>query len=567
LRTASAETASVARRFAPIAALVLTSVWLAAADAQTPQFTDIARQAGVLFRHVNGASPEKHLVETMGSGGVLFDANGDGLLDIFLVDGGSVVDPAVHRRAQHRLFRNRGDGTFEDITARSGIRHVDYGMGACAGDYDGDDDPDLYVTNWGANTLYRNQGNGTFADVTTAARVGDKRWSVSCAFADLDRDGDLDLWVVNYVDAARSDNPYCGDSRSRLRFYCHPLKYNPLPNTVYRNDRGTFTDVTAASGVGAFRSNGLGVVIADYDADGWADVFVANDTMPNFLFHNLGKWKFTETALPAGIALAADGKARAGMGIDAADYDNDGRLDVAITNLDFEMHSLFRGLDRGLFADTTGESGIGFPTLPFVGFGVSFLDYDNDGQLDLGIATGHILDNAPRFRAGATYAQRHLLFRNTTGRRFVEVGRTSGPPFTALKVSRGLATGDIDNDGDLDLLVTTNGQDAELLRNDTSTGHAVLIDLRTAPPNSRAIGARVRLTTGSRTQMRDVRAGSSYASQSDLRLHFGLGIATAIDRIEVLWPSGRAEALNNVSADQLLTIEEGKGVTERRSLR
>ncbi len=287
--------------------------------------------------------------------------------------------------------------------------------------------------------------------------------------------------------------PICGDSRRNLRFYCHPLKYQPLPSTVYRNDMGTFTDVTVAAGVGAFRSNGMGLVVADYDADGWPDVFVANDTMPNFLFRNQGKWKFVETGLAAGVAVASDGKARAGMGIDAGDYDGDGRLDMAITNLDFEMHSLYRGLDGNLFTDATSVSGIGFPTLPFVGFGVNFLDYDNDGQLDVAIATGHILDNAPQFRAGATYAQRHLLFRNTTQRRFVEVGRSAGPAFNTLKVSRGLATADIDNDGDLDLLVTTNGQDAELLRNDGGNRGACRPDRsaigRTEQPRDRRQGA------------------------------------------------------------------------------
>jgi len=535
-----------------------------AADAQTPQFIDIARQAGVVFHHTNGASAEKHLAETMGAGGLFFDFDADGWQDIFLVDSGSVVDTVVDKRARHRLFRNRGNGTFTDVTDASGIQRRGYGMGSCSGDYDGDGRPDLYITSYGPNTLYRNRGDGTFTDVTSAAGVGAGRWGASCAFADLDRDGDLDLWVTNYVDADRKRLPYCGDARNALRFYCHPLKYDPLPNTVYRNNGGTFTDVTMSSGVGGVRGNGLGVVISDYDADGWPDVFVANDTMPNFLFHNQGKWKFTEAGLASGIAVAGDGKARAGMGIDAGDYDADGLLDVVITNLDFEMHSVYRGLDRGLFGDATSETGVGFPTLPFVGFGVSFLDFDNDAQLDIAIATGHILDNAPKFRPGSTYAQRHLLFRNTTQRRFVEVGRQSGPGFDALKVSRGLATGDIDNDGDLDLLVTTNGQDAELLRNDGGNrAHALLVDLRSAAPNTRAIGARIRATTGSRTQMRDIRAGSSYLSQNDLRAHFGLGTATIVERLEVQWPSGRVETIPSVAADQIVTIQEGKGIVDR----
>jgi hypothetical protein len=395
----------VIRVLAALAVATATSV-LFAADAPLPQFVDATREAGIAFQHVNGASPDKHLVETMGSGGLFFDYDGDGWIDVFLVDGGSLADPAVAKRARHRLYHNRGNGTFEDVTDRSGIRHSAYGMGACAADYDGDGDVDLYITNDGPNVLYQNRGDGRFVDVTAAAGVGEPRWSASCAFADLDRDGDLDLWVTNYVAADRARSPFCGDARRGVRFYCHPLNYDPLPNTVYRNDGGTFTDVTAASGVGALRSNGLGVLIVDADDDGWPDVFVANDSLPNYLFRNAGKLRFREEALTAGVAVAADGQPRAGMGIDAGDYDGDGRLDLAITNLDFQMHSLHRGLDHGLFAWSTIESGIGYATLPFVGFGVGFLDADNDGRLDLAIANGHILDNAPAFRSGATYRQR-----------------------------------------------------------------------------------------------------------------------------------------------------------------
>jgi hypothetical protein len=555
----------VKRELIVLAGALATAAIVSGADHPPPQFVDIARDAGVAFRHTNGASPEKHLVETMGSGGVFFDYDGDGWIDIFLVDGGSIVDAGVDRRARHRLYHNRGHGTFEDVTDRSGIQHREYGMGACSGDYDGDGRPDLYITNYGPNALYRNRGDGTFADVTATARVGDPRWSTGCAFADLDGDGDLDLWVVNYVDADPTHNPFCGDARRGIRFYCHPLKFEPLPSTVYRNDgRGVFTDVSMASGVGALRSNGLGVVIADYDDDGRPDVFVANDTMPNFLFHNAGSLRFTETGLASGVAVAADGRARAGMGIDTGDYDGDGRLDLVITNLDFEMHTLNRGLERGLFGDATRESGIGFPTLPFVGFGVAFMDFDNDGQLDIAIANGHILDNASQFRTGSTYLQRKLLFRNTTLRRFVEVGLTSGPAFAAEKVGRGLAVGDIDNDGDLDLLVTNNGQDAELLRNDGGNGaNALLVQLRGAG-YSQAIGARIRLTAGSQVQIRDVKAGSSYLSQNDLRAHFGLGAAARADRLEVLWPSGRTEGVADVPANQIITIEEGRGLVARR---
>jgi enediyne biosynthesis protein E4 len=547
-------------------ALGTITVVVRGADDMIPQFIDVAVQAGITFRHTNGASPDRHLVETMGSGGLFFDYDGDGWIDIFIVDGGSLADDSVARRAQHRLYRNRGGGAFEDVTGRSGIRHREYGMGACAGDVDGDGRPDLYITNDGPNVLYRNRGDGTFVDVTTVARVGEPRWSAGCAFADLDRDDDLDLWVVNYVNADRMHSPFCGDVRAGVRFYCHPLRYDPLPNTVYRNDgNGIFTNVSAASGVGALRANGLGVVVSDYDGDGLPDVFVANDTMPNFLFRNTGNLRFAETGLASGIAVAADGKARAGMGIDTGDYDADGRLDLVITNLDFEMHTMLRGLDRGLFAYSTIESGVGYPTLPFVGFGVAFLDFDHDAQLDIAIANGHILDNAPQFRPGSTYAQRKLLFRNNAKRRFVEVGRMAGPAFAATRVGRGLATGDIDNDGDLDLLVTNNGQAAELLRNDGGNrANALIVRLRDARGNTDAIGARIRLISGSRTQVRDIKAGTSYLGQNDLRAHFGLGGTTAAERLEVLWPSGRTESFADVAANQIIDIEDGKGIVARR---
>ncbi|HVG54110.1 MAG TPA: CRTAC1 family protein [Vicinamibacterales bacterium] len=527
----------------------------------TVRFADATREAGIDFRHVNGASPDKHLVETMGSGGLFFDYDDDGWIDLFLVDGGSFADPAVARRARHRLFRNRGNGTFQDVTAQSGIQHRDYGMGACAGDYDNDGRVDLYVTNVGPNMLYRNAGGGAFADVTRTARVGSTLWSTSCAFADLDRDGDLDLFVTNYVTADPSRNPYCGNAALNARGYCHPLQFDPLPNIVYRNDgNGTFTDVSAESGVAAYRSNGLGVVIADYDDDGWPEVFVANDAMPNFLFRRTGQWRFEEAALRAGVAVASDGRARSGMGTDAGDYDGDGHLDLVVTNLDSEMYSLYRGLGRQLFAYATPESGIGPATRPFVGFGVVFFDFDHDMQLDVAFANGHLMDNPLMRRAGATYGQRNLLFRNIAPRRFADVTASAGQGFALEKVSRGLAAGDIDNDGDLDLLVTNNGQTADLLRNDGEHGNALMVGLIGKHSNRDGIGARLRLTTGTRTQIREVKAGSSYLGQNDLRQHFGLGTNQRADRLEVRWPSGRNEVIPNVAANQIIAIREGDGI-------
>lgn len=539
------------------------------------RFTEITRMAGIDFRHTNGASVDKHLAETVGSGGLFFDADNDGWIDILVVDGGSIADPHVARQARHRLFRNRHDGTFEDVTARSGIRHTSYGMGACAGDYDNDGWIDLYITNVGANVLYRNRGGSAgpgpralFEDVTRRARVGAELWSTGCAFSDLDRDGDLDLFVTNYVaDAKRT--PYCGNAKLQARFYCHPLNFDPLPNIVYRNDgNGAFTDVSNASGIGTVSAYGLGVVIADVDGDQWPEVFVANDSVPNILFRRTGPWRYEDVALRSGVAVATDGRARAGMGVDAADYDGDGRVDLIVTNLDLEMHSLFRGVDEGLFAYATPASGIGPATLPFVGFGAVFLDYDNDTRLDLALASGHIMDNAPQYRAGATYAQRNLLFHNTTAGSFIEIGRTAGPAFALEKVSRGLAAGDIDNDGDLDLLVTNNGQAADLLRNDTGNrGNALLVRVIGSESNRDGIGAQLRLTVGGRTQLREVKAGSSYLGQNDIRQHFGLGDAPRADRLDVRWPSGRIETLRAVAANQLITIQEGRGITRQTPLR
>jgi hypothetical protein len=543
------------------AATVAVSVFVAAGAAQTPvRFTDMTRASGVNFHHVSGASPDKHLVETMGSGGLFFDYDNDGWIDLFLVDGGSLTDARVDSQAKHRLYRNRGNRTFDDVSARSGIQHREYGMGACAGDYDNDGWIDLYLTNFGPNVLYRNRGDGSFTDVTATARVGEPRWSASCAFADLDKDGDLDLFIVNYVDAARSQTPYCGNAKLGQRFYCHPLNYPSLPNTLYRNDgRGVFTDVSDASGIAEYRGNGLGVVVTDYDEDGWPDVFVANDSVANFLFRNTGTLRFVEAALSAGIAVATDGKARAGMGVDAGDYDGDGREDVVVTNLDFETHSLFRNLGGGLFEYATRASGIGFATLPYVGFGVAFLDADNDMALDLAIANGHIMDNAPIYRSGTTYAQRNLLLRNTGAKRFTEIGRSAGDGFALEKVSRGLAAGDIDNDGDLDLLVTNNGQTADLLRNDSVRRNSLLVRALVST-NRDAVGARLRVIAGGRTQVRLVRAGTSYFGQNDLRVHVGLGDAAVVDRVEVAWPSGRVESVTGVRANHIVTIQEGRGM-------
>jgi hypothetical protein len=525
------------------------------------RFENIARAAGLDFEHINGASPEKHMVETMGSGGLFFDYDNDGWLDIFLVDGGSVVDRQVAGRARHRLYRNRGNGTFEDVTASSGITHTQYGMGACAGDYDNDGRVDLYVTGAGSNVLYHNNGNGTFTDVTRIAGVGSSQLSTSCAFADFDKDGQLDLFVTRYVDL--TTEKACGDTR--VRAYCRPELYHGLTNVLFHNNgNGTFTDVSRAAGIQDVPGKGLGVVVGDYDNDGWPDIFVANDLAPNFLYHNQGRGVFSEVGLLAGVALGSDGKARAGMGTDFGDYEGNGLLDLIVTNFMLETHSVFRNLGNGLFADATFTSGIGRATIPFVGFGAAFLDYDNDGRLDVAIANGHVLDNAAYFSPNAAYAQRKLLFHNEGGGRFKEVGRLAGPGFAQPEVGRALAVGDIDNDGDLDLLITNNGQAVDLLRNDGGNRqNGVLVRLVGKVSNRDAIGARLRLSAGGKTQVREVKAGSGYLGQSDRRVHFGLGGAAEIDTIEIRWPSGTTEVVRKVPINHIVTIAEGEGLIGR----
>ena len=548
-----------------VSCAALACVCAAQSAANAVMFTDITHEAGLEFHPVNGASPQKHIVETMGSGALFFDFDDDGWLDVFLVDGGAVSEPAVAARARHRLYRNSGSGRFEDVTRASGIERRGYGMGTCAADYDNDGRVDLYVTNDGPDQLFHNEGHGAFTDVTRRAGVGSDRLGASCAFADIDNDGDVDLFVANYVDPDSSK--ICGDARARA--YCRPDVYSGVPSAMYRNNGdGTFTDITGASGLDRTDGKALGVVFADYDDDGRTDLFVANDLTRNFLYHNEGKGVFKEVGLPAGVALASDGRVRAGMGTDVADYDGDGLVDFIVTNFESETHSLFRNLGRGLFADATFESGVGPVTLPFLGFGVVFFDYDNDSDLDLAIANGHVLDNTSLFRSTSRYAQRNLLLRNDAKGRFVEAGRQSGAAWAVEKVGRALVTGDIDNDGDLDLLVSNNGQPPDLLRNDggKGSGQALLVKLRGRQSNRDAVGARVTATIGSRRVVREVRAGSSYLGQNELRLHFGLGSAAMVERLEIRWPGGLVETIKAIAAQQVVTVAEGAGIVDRHPL-
>ena len=528
-------------------------------------FREVSHDVGVLFHHVNGATTEKYMPETMGSGSLIFDYNDDGWPDIFLVNGGSLIDEKL-ARSKSALFRNDGNGNFRDVSAEAGIERPGYGMGACAADYDTDGYVDLYLTNFGSNALYRNNGDGTFKDVTAAAGVDSPLWSTSCAFSDIDKDGDLDLFVVSYVDFGLDNHKFCGDQSRGIQSYCHPNIYNGLPDVLFRNESdGTFTDVTEEAEIAPSAGNGMGIVFVDYDNDAWPDIFVANDSVPNFLYRNKGQGLFEETALWAGVAVASDSRPRAGMGTDFGDIDNDGLADVIVTNLSNETHNLFRSLGDGLFVDITYPSGVGEATIPFVGFGTAFLDYDNDGDQDLVIVNGDVLDNASELREKERYAQPNLLLRNDGGK-FTNITDTAGPGFELVKVSRGLSVGDLDNDGDLDLLISNNGQTADVLRNEGGNrNRSILVRAIGTVSNRDGIGAKIEVTVGDKKQWREVRAGSSYESQSDLRVHFGLGQASVVDRLVVRWPSGNIDAMTDVEADQIITVVEGEGITGHES--
>ncbi len=523
------------------------------------EFVDATAAAGIRFVHVSGAAGEKYLPETLGSGALFLDVDGDGWQDIFFVNsvpwrGAGDAFPA--------LYRNAGDGTFTDVTAGSGLRVALYGLGGAAADYDNDGHADLYVTALGANRLFRGRGDGTFEDVTAAAGVGDERFSTSALWFDYDADGALDLFVANYVEWAPETDIFCtldGEAKS----YCTPESYPGQRPTLYRNrGDGTFEDVTAAAGLDVPSSKGLGVAMLDFDGDGWLDLFVANDTEPDQLFRNRGDGTFEDVGLVAGVAFSEGGVARAGMGVDAADYDGSGRPSLVIGNFSNEMIALYHNEGNGLFIDEAPRSEVGSTSLLTLAFGCFFFDYDLDGRPDIFAANGHVADDIERVQARVTYAQPPHLFRNLGGGRFEDVVPDVGPALAEPMVARGAAYADYDRDGDLDVLVTVNNGPARLLRNDGGSANDVL-RVRTAgvASNRDGIGARVEVTLpDGRASWQRVKTGSSYASQSELALTFGLGAATAVEGVRVTWPSGRVDTLGRTDANRLLTIREGEGL-------
>ncbi len=534
------------------------------ADNHEIRFIDVTADSGIRFRHVNGAKGDYHLPETIGSGGAFFDYDIDGDLDLYLVNSGDLTGTDSDGTDTSILYRNNGDGTFTDVTDTAGVGNSgNYGMGAACGDYDNDGDSDLYVTNFGANVLYRNNGDGTFTIVTETAGVGDALWGTSATFFDYDRDSYLDLYVANYV-LYSLDVPYRPCGVHGIRTHCHPKNFDGAPDRLYRNNGdGTFTDATQAAGFGGIggphSGKGLGVVAADFNNDGEPDVYVANDDTPNFLFYNNGDGTFTETGLLAGCAFSFDGVAQAGMGVDAGDFDGDGNLDIFVTNLSHETNALYRNNGDGTFSDIVYEANLGKESYLFVGFGTRFFDYDNDGYSDIFIANGHIIEAIAQVTDVLTYAQRNQLFHNNGDGTFTEVSFKSGPYFRREGVSRGAIFGDYDNDGDTDIVVTQSNQPAELLRNDGGNRRNwVRIKLVGTASNRDGIGARVTVTAGAKSQMQEVRTGLSYLSSNDPREIFGLGDHTRIDRLEIRWPSGIVQVLENLEVNrEIVVVEKG----------
>jgi hypothetical protein len=531
-------------------------------------FTDTASRLGLNFKGFAQHTPTKYLIETMGSGVATFDYNNDGLLDIFLVNGAAVADPTPKGTVPtktspaewNRLYHQRKDGTFEDVTEHAGLQGVGYGMGVAVGDYDNDGFEDLFVTSYGGNHLYHNNGNGTFADVTEASGTGGpttpgQTWSTSAAWVDLDNDGLLDLVVLRYVKWDWED-VWCGEYREGYRAFCHPDIFPAIPPLVYHNDgKGHFTEVSAKTGLN-LPGKGLGIALADFDRDGKIDVAVANDSMPEFLYHNKGDGQFEESGMLAEIAVDGDGKTYAGMGIDAQDYNNDGLPDLVITNLANQKYALYRNNGDGSFTYDTYITGLARMTLLHSGWGIHFLDYDNDGLKDLLVAQGHDLDTVELNYPQLHYKEPMLLAHNS-GKGFVDVSNSSGAVFAEPWVGRGMAVGDLDNDGRLDAVVSTNGGPVHILHNETKTSnHWLILNLIGHTSNRDAIGAEIELTTSTSKQTVIVSTAGSYLSSNDKRAHFGLGPDTVARNIKIRWPSGIIQSLQNVPANQVLKVEE-----------
>jgi hypothetical protein len=531
------------------------------------QFMDVTGDLGINFVHQASPTTQKYLVETMGAGVAVFDCDRDGRLDIFFVNGARIDDPMPKGalpmkdgpKYWNRLYHQKPDGTFEDVTEKSGLAGEGYGMGVAVADYDNDGREDLYVTGFPSNHLYHNKGNCTFEDVTESAHVAGSGWSTSAAFVDVDNDGLLDLVVTRYLVWSFDNNPYCGEHVAGHRGYCSPDIFSGVSPLLFHNDgNGRFSDVSEKAGLSKLEGKGLGIAIADMDHDGFIDIAIANDAVREFLLHNQEGGVLKDIAVDSGTAVNEDGRVYSGMGVDFADYDNDGNPDIVITNLSDQKYALYHNSGNGSFTYETGPSGLGIVTRPYAGWGIKFLDYDNDGWKDLFIAQGHVMDTIQLTFPHLRYLQPPLLLHNEVGKKFVDVSAQSGPVFKQKWAARGLAVGDLSNSGALDLVISTNNGPAYVLRNQGGTrNHWLTLQLEGRKSNRDGIGAEVKIVSASGApQYATVSTSGSYLSACDRRVHFGLGVDAAVKTIEIHWPSGTVQRLENVTANQILAIVE-----------
>lgn len=528
------------------------------------RFVDVTEKAGIHFKQQASKTSKKYLLETMGSGVAVFDYDNDGRLDIFFANGARIDDPmpkgAVPQKDGekywNRMYHQKSDGTFEDVTTKAGLQGSGFSTGVAVGDYDNDGYDDLFVAGYGHSTLYHNNGDGTFTDVTASAGVAGSGWATSAAWIDYDNDGKLDLVVARYM-IWDFDDIYCGHREEGFRSYCHPDLFKPISILLYHNEgNGKFTEVSEKAGV-AKPAKGLGLAIADFDHDGFMDILLANDSIPEFLFHNKGNGTFEEVGLPSGIGLDGGGATFAGMGVDFEDYNNDGWPDAIITDLANQKYALYANGGDGSFDYTTLTTGLGAISLLHSGWGVRFMDYDNDGWKDLFIVQGHVMDtiqvNEPHLR----YREAPLLLWNDRGKRFIDVSAQSGAVFHEEWAARGMAAGDLDNDGRVDVVVTSLDGPAWVLHNQTATqNHWITFNLIGVQSNRDGIGAQIKISTPAGDQYATATTSSSYQSSSDKRVHFGVGSASAISRVEIRWPSGARQILSDLKADQILTVTE-----------
>jgi enediyne biosynthesis protein E4 len=544
---------------------VISQLALPRAQTSALRLVDVSAQSGLDLLNVSGGPNKDFIVDANGNGAALFDYDNDGDLDALIVNGSTREHFAQGGDLMVALYQNDGSGHFRDVTAASGFDRRGWGSGVCIGDIDNDGNDDLYITAFGADALWRNTGKGTFVDISRRAGIDDTRWGTSCAFADYDHDGDLDLYVANYVKFDAASIPARGTT-TNCRFmatdvFCGPKRLPGDADILYRNNGdGTFTDVSTQTGAIDPGYYGFGVVFTDLTGDGWPDIYVANDSVPNLFFRNRGNGTFVEEGLASGAALSGDGRPQAGMGVDAGDYNNDGLVDLIVTNFSHDYNTLYEAGPAGLFTDRSYAAGIAATAGPYLGWGVKFVDLDNDGRLDVFIANGHVYPEVDAHGLGTRYRQKKLVFLNE-GKRFRQATMEIGGGLLIEKSSRGAAFGDIDNDGDVDALVINMNDRPTLLRNDSpASNHWMTLRLVGTKSNRDAIGARVRIDVGGRQQTTFVRGDGSYMSHSDLRAHFGLGEATRVDRVEIRWPTGLVETATGLMANRFYVATEGAGI-------